>query len=299
MTTWQLELRRGWTIGLAFIVLLIALGAGLITLAVLNPLSILTFLLGLGALGALGVALVLGYWLWNFIHASYELDRNALVIHWGNYEQQIPLGEVRQVLRGSELEDLRFSGVVRWPGYCVGWGESPATGPIHFYASRSLDEQILVVLEERAYALSPADPEAFLEALEERREMGPTQALEFNTRRPNFYAWELWRDPWALLPLSISLLLLILAVGLLTLRYPTLPSQIVLQFDTQGQPLLTAQRSRIFYLALVGAVFLLVNGIVGVLLYRRWRIVSYFLWIGLVILQTSLWIAILTILLNA
>ena len=37
------------------------------------------------------------YQLWGLINASYELDRNALVIHWGPVEHRIPMGNVRDV----------------------------------------------------------------------------------------------------------------------------------------------------------------------------------------------------------
>jgi hypothetical protein len=298
MTTWKIDLRRGWQVGLAFVVLLILLTAGLVTLAVLNPLSLLTFLLGLGALGALAGAALLAYWLWDFIHASYVMDRNVLVIHWGGYEHQIPMAQVQEVLLGSELEGVRLQGVIRWPGYFVGWGEAPATGPLRFYASRSLQGQVILRLEETAYALSPQEPEAFVEALQERMAMGPTQEVERTVRRPSFLGWRFWRDPQALIPLGVSLLLLVLLVGLLAFRYPYLPPQIVLQFSSQGEPLLMARAARIFYLALLGTLFTLIDGGLGLFLYRRRPTASYFIWDGLVVLQASLWIAVLTILIN-
>lgn len=298
MTTWKIDLRRGWQVGLAFVVLLILLAAGLVALAVLNPLSLLTFLLGLGALGALAGAALLAYWLWDFIHASYVLDRNVLIIRWGGYEHQIPMAQIREVLLGSELEGVRLQGVIRWPGYFVGWGESPTTGPLRFYASRPLKGQVILRLEETAYALSPQNLEPFVEALRERLTMGTTQEVERTVQRPKFFGWTIWRDPRALIPLGVSLLLLVLLVGLLTFRYPYLPPQIVLQFSTDGEPLLTARAVRIFYLALLGTLFVLIDGGLGLFLYRRRPMAAYFLWDGLVVLQASLWIAVLTILLN-
>ena len=49
MNTWELELSRGWRIGLAFWIVLLLLTIGLSVLAMINPVSIWTFLVGVGA----------------------------------------------------------------------------------------------------------------------------------------------------------------------------------------------------------------------------------------------------------
>ena len=49
MNTWELELSRGWRIGLAFWIVLLLLAIGLTALAIINPVSIWTFLMGVGA----------------------------------------------------------------------------------------------------------------------------------------------------------------------------------------------------------------------------------------------------------
>ena len=293
MTTWELDVRRGWYVGLGLVTLLVLMAAGLATLAVLNPVSILTFFLGLGVLGALAGAGVLIYWLWSLVHAFYTLDRNALVIHWGEYESQFSLAAVRSVFPGSELEGARLRGVVRWPGYCVGWGNASATGPLRFYAAAPLARQIILCTEDMAYAISPADPEGFLAALQERRQMGITQEIAAQTRHPAFMDWDIWRDRLALILLVSSGLLLTLLVGLLCWRYPSLPPEIALRINRAGEVLLSASSSRIFYFAFLSALFAVLNGIGGLFFYHRERMVSYFLWGGLWVLQISLWIAVL------
>ncbi|RLC85114.1 MAG: hypothetical protein DRI37_08300 [Chloroflexi bacterium] len=293
MTTWELDVRRGWYVGLGLVALLVLLAAGLATLAVLNPISILTFFLGLGVLGALAGAGVLIYWLWSLVHAFYTLDRNALVIHWGEYESQLSLAAVRSVFPGSELEGARLRGVVRWPGYCVGWGNAPATGPLRFYAAAPLAQQIILCTEDMAYAISPADSEGFLAALQERRQMGITQEIAAQTQHPAFMDWEIWRDRLALVLLGSSGLLSMLLAGLLCWRYPSLPPEIALRTSHTGEVLLLANSSRIFYLAFLSALFTVLNGGGGLFFYHRERLVSYLLWAGLWVLQVSLWIAVL------
>jgi hypothetical protein len=309
--SWQVNVRLGWIVGLAIAVVLIAATVGLVVTAVVTPLSLRVFLMGIGALVTLGLALRVLYQLWGLVNASYELDRNALTINWGPVAHQIPMGSVREVFSGSKLTNLHIRPSVRWPGYFVALGRatghatdgkdtptgSIALDPILFYATAPLQDQVIVRTEGIAYAISPANLEEFLVALRERLEMGPTQEVEEHSTRPAFLEWSFWQDRWSLSMLSAALLALVLLVGVLTWRYPYLPSQIALRFTPGGEPLLIAQASRIFYFAMLGAAFVVINGLLGFLFYRRERPLAYFLWSGLLATLGSLWAAVISILL--
>ncbi len=310
--TWNLAIRKGWIVGLVLTVILIAATAGLVVAAVTSPLSIVVFLLALGACLTLGLAIRIVYQLWCLINAGYELNRNALTIHWGPVEHQIPMGAIREVLSGSKLSHLRVRPSLRWPGYFVALGSistpddraadpSEANGqdasPVLFYATDTPKHQVVVRTQTLAYAISPADTEGFLTALRERLEMGPTQDVEERSRHPEFLDWPIWRDRWALVMLGGSFALLVLLVGLLSWRYPYLPAEIALRFTPTGEPLLITRSARIFYLTLVGTLFAIVNSALGIAVYRRERALSYFLWGGLLITVFSLWAAVVSILL--
>lgn len=299
MTEWRLDGRLGQGLGIAFTAILILLVIVMLGLAIVSPTSILTFLLGLGALAALACAGFLAYWTWGLSHARYTLDRNALVIQWGAYERQVPLDAIQQVLTAAEVKGLRLRGVLRWPGFWVGVGHAPEPGPVYFYATQPLNRMIFIQTAQRVYAISPTDQEGFLAALRERQEMGPTQEVKESERHPAFFDWQIWRDSmvWGLLGSSALLWVLLLAV--LTWRFPTLPPEIVLRTDAQGAPLLVASATRVFYLAILGAIFLLLNGGIGLIFYRRERMLARILWLGLLLLQSGLWIAALSILFAA
>jgi hypothetical protein len=261
-----------------------------------TPVSLWTFLAGLVILASLlGIAQMI-YWLWGLINAHYTMDRNALVIHWGHYVHQIPMLAVQSVRSGDEIKQVRMRTQFRWPGYFRGYGEAEDIGPLRFYATEPLARHVIICTPEMAYAISPADRDAFLGALRERLEMGPTQEVEAVSQQPAFLQWSLWHDNLALGTLGGSVLLIILLIGLLTWRYPHLPPRITLRETPAGQVLLTAAAGRVFYLALMGVIFLVVNGLLGLLLYRRQKIVAYFLWSGLLVLQSGLWIAVISIL---
>ncbi|MGC9398828.1 MAG: PH domain-containing protein [Anaerolineae bacterium] len=299
MTIWDLDIRKGWRLGLAGIVVLVLLAVGLGVLIALTPISLLTFFLTLGALGALVAAVLVGYWLWGLLHAEYAMDRNVLVIRWGGYTHELPMAEIQEVLRGADLEKVSLRRVLHWPGYFVGQGEAQEIGPIFFYATAPLQEQLVLRLPGVAYAISPANPELFLEALEERLEMGATQDVVYIVRHPAFLDWAIWKDPLLLSLLGSALALLLLLGGLLSWRYPTLPESIVLKIDAKGAPLLVGPPSRLAYLGLLALLFTLFNGGLGLVFYRRRPVVTYFLCGGLLLLLTSLWIAILSILFRA
>lgn len=295
-TTWSLDIRRGWIIGLAFVALSLLAAITATVLAVLSPISLRVFLLGLAALGLLALAVRLAYQLWGLVSASYEMDRNALVIHWGGLHLQIPTAAVQRVLPGSELKQVRMRPGLRWPGYAVGIGQAEDIGTVVSYATQPLDQQVIVCTDGVAYAISPSDHDEFLEAFAERLKMGPTQEVEEETKHPAFFDWAIWRDRLGLALLISSVVLLVLLVGALCWRYPSLPAQVTLRYTPTGEPLLIAQASRVFYFALLGAGFSVINGVLGFLFYRRERTLAYFLWSGLVLVQLSLWATVISIL---
>ncbi|HNT74783.1 MAG TPA: PH domain-containing protein [Anaerolineae bacterium] len=295
---WELDTRRGWIVGLGIVIVLLATTVMLLVWNVTRPVSIWTFVMGVTAVGALGFAIYLIAQLWGLINASYEMDRNAVVIHWGPIHYQIPMASVRAVFSGAEVKSLRMRFGLRWPGYYVGFGEDKDIGPILFYATRPLAQQVIVRTEGMAYAISPHDLAEFLQAFKERLEMGPTQEIEEVSQHPSFLDWEIWHDRMGMPSLTGSLLWLILLVGLLCWRYPYLPAEIALRFTPNGEPLLRAPASRIFYFALMGVSLWAINGGLGLLLYRRARIAAYFLWGGLLAVLSGLWIAVITVLLR-
>ncbi len=296
MTTWALDIQRGWKWGLALLGLFLVLTAAMITIAVLTPLSLLTFLLGAGAAGALMLALYLGYLLWGLVHAVYALDRNGIYIAWGGYEYTIPLEAIEEIGPPPSERKLRWRLGLHWPGYLVGTAVDEEGREYRFLATQSAEGQLWIRTAQRTYVISPQDREGFLRAFEERRAMGPTQRVEEAATHPAFFDWPIWRDRSAMSLFLSAALLLLLFLAFLCWRVPHLPATLVLQWSPDGVPLLTAAPTRLFYLAVMGLLFLLVNGALGLWLYRREPRLAYFLWSAMLLLQAALWVALLTIL---
>ena len=296
--TWDVSIQRGWIIGLILVAVLLAVTVGLVVYAVTSPINGWLFLLSVFAVITLGFAIRLVYQIWGLISASYTMDRNAVVIHWGGVEHVVPMSDIRDVVPGSELQNLRMRLGIRWPGCFLGIGKTDDTETILFYATTSPVQHVVMRTDTVAYAISPADLETFLPALRERLEMGPTQEMEELSTHPPFLDWEIWQDRWALGVLLGSVALLIALVGLLCWRYPYLPPEIGLRFTAEGVPMLVTDKIRIFYLSLLGLIFTCVNGILGFVFYKRERTASYFLWSSLLAIIVALWAAVILLLAN-
>ncbi len=296
MTEWKTKAIRGLSIGIGLMAAIILVDVGLIHLAATRSLSIGTFIIGLAVLVSPGLLGLIGYWLYGLARSGYSLDRNALIIHWGPTEQTIPTGQIERVLMGDEVEGhIQFYGGM-WPGHCVGYGEVPGAGPALFYATVPPRRQIYVVTPGLTYGISPADRDGFLGALHKRLQMGPTQVVEQSSRRPGFLDWPIWQNRAGMALLAVGLLAVLALIGLLCFQFPALPRMVPLHFDAAGNPDRLGLQGQIFILPLIGLLVLLLNGVLGWLVYRRERVAAYLLWGGAVLVQVLVWTAAIGIL---
>jgi hypothetical protein len=305
MSKWGTDVRQGLGVGIGLLAFIIVVTLLLIYFAAelaveMKTINIGTFVAGLVVLFSAGLVGLIGYWLYGLTHSVYLLDRNELIIRWGTMEQSIPLGEVTLVFAGAEIEErIQFYGG-GWPGHYVGYGQVPVPDsgltPALFYATVPPKEQIYVVTPGLTYGISPAEYESFLESLQERIKMGATQAVEQASKRPGFLGWDVWRDRLALVLLASGALALLVLVGWLSFRFPSLPPLVPLHFDAEGVADRYGSRVQVFITPFIGFLVLALNAILGGFAYRRERMMSYLLWGGAVLAQILVWVATLGLL---
>jgi len=296
MTKWETYSIQGLVFGVALMVGIVMVDVTLIWMATNRPVAVGTFIIGLAVLLSLGLLGLFSYWLTGLVQSRYLLDRNELIIHWGPTRQVIPTDKIERVLTGEEIEGrIRFYGAI-WPGHCVGYGDLPDGSEVLFYGTVPPRQQIYLITPGLTYAISPEDREGFLESLRKRLEMGPTQIVEQSSQRPGILDWPIWQDRLGLALMGVGVLAVLILTGLLAYRFPSLPLMVPLHFDATGTPDRFGPRGQIFIVALIGWLTVLLNGVLGGLVYRFERMVSYLLWGGTVLVQTLVWTAALGIL---
>jgi Domain of unknown function (DUF1648)/Bacterial PH domain len=272
--------------GILAILGLILVDAGMVWAALHRPLDGLSFLLILWVLASVLVLIYIGYRTLGAFTLEYWVDRDAVTLIWGPTRQIVPLGQIQRVLVGSGSSRAPRAEPWHWPCPDRRRTECDGLGVVNSYAARPLDKQLILVTPGDNYGVSPADPDGFLNALQERHGLGVARPLQAELRRPPAWTWPLWRDRMALALIGAGLLGLLLMFGALCFRFPVLSSDLPLHFDVNGIPDRIVPKSGLFVLPLIGLIAWVFNLVVGIWLYRRVQQgAAYLLWGGAVVVQ--------------
>jgi hypothetical protein len=286
--------RGGW-IGLGFVAAGLLVLAGILSLMRSGGLGPRTAVLGVSAAALLPFLLLIAYWTWGFFSLRYEIGRDGLVLRWAASRQVIPMQEITRLMAGrAYATPLRG---LHWPGHWVGRSQvEDVEGSLRetlAYATQPPEDQLLVMTHSLAYAISPADPEAFVADFKRRRSLGPAQQLVQHTVRPAWARLGIWSDPLALRALAVALTLSVLAFAWIAWQYPSLPERVVVQYrydpalgaTVQGpsQPLAT-----VWLLPLIGLAALIVDLVLAAAVHARARLGANLLLIGASIMQILL-----------
>ena len=232
---------------------------------------------------SLPLLLYLAYRTWGCFTLEYWVDRDGVTIIWGPMRQPVPMGQIERVVRGDSPTATRRWWP--WPGpYAAARWQSPL-GQLLSYATRPPAEQLLLVTPMAVYGISPAEPELFLEVLQERHLLGPARTLPTEPIWPRMWRWRFWQDRVGQGLLLAGLLLNLALFGFLCYRFPALPERLPLHFNAAGQPDRIGPRQGLFLLPLIGLLAWGINGAWGGMIYRRQRPGAYLLWGGAVAVQ--------------
>jgi len=296
MSVFETDSRLPFTAGI--VAMLAVLGAMIASIlgAVLTPVSIITFIYILIATALLPLMVMIGWQTTGYVRSSYALDRNALVIRWGDVREIVPMADIQRVIAATDIIDGLHFRRIPLPGWWHGAGHHPALGRLIFYSTEGLQNQIVVITPDRNYVISPYDADAFLDAFNARFDMRPTQHITYSHMQPQYMNWWFWRDRTAHLLLLVMLIVHFGLVALATGRYPTAQAQIPLHFDAAGLVDRVGPRTQIFIPVIAGTVLLLLSTVAGLLIYaRRERGLAYLLWGGNMAVQVMFAIAVFTI----
>jgi hypothetical protein len=252
-------------------------------------------IMALTAMALVPVLIMACYWTWGYFSLRYTVTRDGVMIRWATVQQVIPMPDITHILNGRPYAAALRGW--RWPGYVLGHTEllddEGVPHPMLVYATTPPEGQLAILTPGLAYAISPDDRAAFIEAFKSRRRLGPVQALDQTTLPHRWAQLTLWADPLVLRLIAAGIILNALVLAWITWHYPQLPQQLALRFDydpverisTQGplQPL-----GGIWQLPLVGLAILLVNTVLAGWVHRHARLAALLLVTGAVLVQVVL-----------
>lgn len=233
----------------------------------------------LPALVALAAGPLVAYRLISLRGSAYMLERDGLLLRWGLRVEQIPMDQVLWVQPADEAAPRLPLPLFRWPGAVRGYRHAPELGEVEFMAvhGRNL---ILIATPGRVYAISPADPEAFLQAFERCTEMGSLAPLQKRSVYPTVLLERIWRTQaarWLILAGGgFSMALLIWASVAASGR-----AEVAFGFQPNGTPGEPAPAVRLMLLPVANTFFYLVDLLVGMFFFRKegFEPMAYVLWV--------------------
>jgi hypothetical protein len=246
--------------------------------------DLIGFLWGIALLLSLVAFFFVSFWTAGLGVARYAVEDDRLQLSWGPRQHTILLAAIAGLESGAGQRVAGWRGV-RWPGVEIGAGRlvrpDGSSLPLTTYATRPLAQQLLILTDEEAFGLSPADPDfaGQLEALVRAARASGAPAGPI-VATPGPLSSPLWRDRSALQ----------LLLGGLVLNLTVFA---VLSDLSSGLPAGTAR----FSLPLIALLWWLVDAAVGAAFYRdsQQRGAALLVWSAGVVLQLGAGIALLAL----
>jgi hypothetical protein len=283
----------GLAIGLGAITLTLALDAVLVALIRFAPLSFPTFIFICLLAASAPVLAWIAYRCYGLARARYVLSRNALVVEWGGRREVIPMEMIGEVRASAEVETVLRPPGITWPGCIVGRTRVPDFGDVEFLAAADQPGLVLLSYPGGWLAISPADPQTFLQSFAELRAEGVEDHVEPESIRPGLEQSALWRDRLALGLILVGGASVLALVGYLLAIFPQLPPEIALHFNAQSQPDRFGPPTGLFILPVIAGLTWALNTLGGLWLHRREteRAAAYLLLSATVFVQALVWVA--------
>lgn len=236
----------------------------------------------------------LAYRVGGALTLAYEMDRNGLYILWMGNRAVVPLALIESVdsgLGGERLSWRPAQGI----GYYWGQRRTSAGRRLHLFATRSPARSLLIHTANESYVISPADPDSFVQDLEQRRRLGAVKPLApaIEPGRVFFYAF--WNDRLVRWSLILAFGLNLALLGFLAARYPMLPATVEMRFNAVGEVAELRPRHQALFLPLAAFMLSLLNTGLGLTLYQREAIGARLLQFASVLVQVLFGVAIITI----
>jgi hypothetical protein len=286
---------RGFPVHITLIVVLALIAGVCAFLATREPIGLRFTIYILVAVLAFSPIPVLVYRLWALTRASYRLDRDSLTLTWGLRVERIPVSEVEWVRTPASLTRPLRLPALRLPGSVLGPRRAPDLGPVEFLASE-IASILLVATRQRVFAISPSDPQVFLQNIQRAIEMGSLSPASSESVYPAFIVGEAWKS---MLARWLWLAGLFVNVGLLawvSLMIPTL-SRVSLGFLPSGAPAIPVAGAGLILIPVISIFLFALGWVTGLVFYRseQQRTLAHIVWASGLVTSVLFLVAVLFI----
>lgn len=207
---------------------------------------------------------LLAYRLYSLAGAYYHLERDGMRLRWGLRIEDIPTQAVIGISSDSALERKLPLPWFRWPGSVLGQRTTAEGRRVEFMASRT-NRLVVLATEDAIYAISPAQPEKFLDTFQSFMELGSLSPLPPRSIHPAFLLLRVWqRRPARFLILTGLALNLALLVWI-SLVIPE-RTTVNLSFSANSDPVPAV---RLLLIPVISSFFFLVDTFLGLFFFRR------------------------------
>jgi hypothetical protein len=286
---------RGYPVHITLIIVLALIALTAAFLATREPIGLRFTIYVLAAALAFSPIPVLVYRLWALGRASYRLDRDSLILTWGLRVERIPMSDVEWVRTPASLTAPLPMPIFRLPGSVLGSRRAPDLGPVEFLASETASI-LLVATHQRIFAISPSDPQAFLQNIQRAIEMGSLSPAASESVYPVFIIGEAWKS---MLARWLWLAGLFVNVGLLawvSLMIPTL-GRVSLGFLPSGAPTTPVPGAGLILLPVISIFMFALGWVAGLVFYRseQQRALAHIVWASGLVTSVLFLVAVLFI----
>ena len=220
----------------------------------------------------------LAYRLYALSGAYYRLSRNSLHLRWGLRVEEIPVSDVEWVRSVLDLPRPILLPPLCLPGSILGIRRNPDLGAVEFLASNR-KSLILVATANSIFAISPEEPNAFMQDFTNAMEMGSLAPVPAQSIHPSFVMVQAWQSA---LTRFLWLAGLLLNIGLFVWVSLVIPGlqEVPLGFTPSVAPQEAVPGVRLILLPILSIFFFLIGWIAGLFFYRtpNQRTLAFCVW---------------------
>jgi hypothetical protein len=276
------------------------------------------FLLGLEMFLVLVLAGMLAYMTWCVSTMRYRIDDEAVTIRFAGVKYVVPLESIIAVhapgatVNSEPIRIIWKRTTPPLPGYVIGSGISMQLGNVISVGTLPAAQQVFLVTREAAFGVSPQSSLEFVtqlnqklkladrdEELEAEKEEYWGEGAYLELSGPSAWGATLWADPLAR-PLFIAGLVLCGLIFLyLGLAYNSLPGNLLLHWNSLGQPDRVGDPIELLQLPVFALGIWAANAVIAWVVRPRERAATLFLLGGAVAAQVVFAAAVLSIVLRS